>query len=253
MALVLMLSDCGGVPGENTGGQSDLTPCPNALSPSNQETTPSSDQEDETTQTPETPQGGGVAEKTTPYLTWDVQSEGEWPLDCTLETLQFAGFEDEELSDTNQQMRENTECEWQRYQDCAALSEEERFEQSASWGDIWAYPVSSQRYLNAVWVWRERMHFYTDELSCLKGMGQYDGAAVISEEEAADILSEIYEVQEYLSQGMQMMFDGSSEWLDEEYCVCINLGTDHEEDFVREAYYAVSYDTVYQLNSVTGA
>lgn len=368
LMLALLLSGCGGQ-GENAGGQPELTPRPNALMPSNQGTTPSSDQEDETTQTPETPQGGGAAEKTTPYLTWDVQATGEWPMDCTLETLQFVGFEDEELSDANQQMRENTECEWQRYQDCVALSEEERFEQSASWGDIWAYPVSGQRYLNAVWVWRERTHFYTDEeepwklvdsivydtaqsrvvsleetlgrmsvdpgdleqavwefateqqigrcgkhnslafyieedgtpvfmigaivnqpeipipwttfftwrdgvvewtaehplplylvdthhqdeLSCLKGMGQYDGTAVISEEEAAGILSEIYEVQEYLSQGMQMMFDGTSEWLDEEYCVCIALGTDHEENFVREAYYAVSYDTVYRLNSVTGA
>lgn len=194
LALVLLLSGCSGEAGENTGGQSDLTPRPDALTPAGQETPqPSGNQEDETTQKPETPQGGGAAVKATPYLTWDAQATGEWPLDCTLETLQFAGFEDEELSDANQQMRENTECEWQRYQDCAALSEEERFEQSASWGDIWAYPVSGQRYLNAVWVWRERMHFYTDEEEPWKLVGSivYDTAQsrIVSLEEALGRMS----------------------------------------------------------------
>ena len=247
------------------------------------------------------------------------------------------------------------------------MSEDERWENGASWADVWAYPLSGERYLNAIWTQRERMHFrvaetapwtlvwsmvydtaekrmvsleealalantdpgeleqavyeyasehqlgtcentsslafymteegtpvfmigaivYQDgaptswptfftwrdglvewtaehplplylvdtnleDLSCLQGMGQYDGAAVISEEEAADILSEIYEVQEYLAQGMVMMFDGAAEWINEEYCICIALGTDHEDHFVREAYYAVSYFAVYRLNSATG-
>ena len=75
---------------------------------------------------------------------------------------------------------------------------------------------------------------------------------MISEEEAAGILSEIYEVQEYLSQGMRMMFDGTSEWINEEYCICVALGTDGEESFVREAWYAVTYGVVYRMDPLSG-
>ncbi len=91
-----------------------------------------------------------------------------------------------------------------------------------------------------------------DDPAFLESMRQYGDAAIISQEEAADILSEIFEVQEYLSHGMKMLFDGTSEWIDGEYCVCIALGTEHEERFVREAYYAVSYYAVYRMDPITG-
>ncbi len=91
-----------------------------------------------------------------------------------------------------------------------------------------------------------------DDPAFLESMRQYGDAAVISPEEAAEILSEIYEVQDYLTRGMQMLFDGSTEWIDGEYCRCIALGTDHEDGFVREAYYAVSYYVVYRMDPITG-
>jgi len=362
LSLFLLLSGCSAGTNTTPEGTSTLNPRPTVLTTAVPKTTQGSTQSGTTTGTGQT----APQKEANVRLTWDTRSEGEWPLDCTLETLQFADHDNEKLDDINEQLRSNTESELQRYYDCAALREDERYEQSASWGDIWVYPVSGERYLNAVWVWRERTHFYTfepepwklvgsvvydtgedrivtleeayekasvdqgdlekaiweyvadqeigiyeklsscafymeedgtpvfmvgaivnqpelpipwtifftwrngivectvdhplqlyqvdtefqDELSCFKSMGQYDGAAVITEEEAADLLREVYEVQEYLSQGMEMIFDGTAEWIDSEYCVCIALGTEHEDNFVREVYYAVTWDTIYRLDPV---
>lgn len=299
-------------------------------------------------------------------LGFSIRTQGEWPLDCTLETLEFEGDLDDPLSRANEALAAGAEKEWQRYLDCCSLDEETRIETGAGWADIWAYPVTGERYLNAVWTCRERMEFRTgedtpkssvgslvydreegrfltledafalagtdeaelegtveafllehqlgecdgidslgfcvtddgqtvfmigvllhqpaapavstffawtdgvvewtyehplplylvdttgEELACLQGMGQYDGAAVLNEMEAAQILSEIVEVQDYLSQGMVMLFDGITEWIDSEYCVCIALGTDNGETVVREIYYAVSDYSVYRLDPLTG-
>ena len=91
LMLALMLSGCGGGQGENTGDQPELTPRPNALTPSDEEASP-----------PGTPGTGFFEERTEPSeqevpvsLSLEMLSIGEWPLDCTLETLQFVGGEDE--------------------------------------------------------------------------------------------------------------------------------------------------------------
>lgn len=91
-----------------------------------------------------------------------------------------------------------------------------------------------------------------EDLACLQGMGQYDGAAMISEEEAVDMLCQIVEVQDALMAGMSMMIDGSTEFIDGEEHLCIALGTEHEENFVREQFYAVSWYSVYRMDAVTG-
>ena len=83
-------------------------------------------------------------------------------------------------------------------------------------------------------------------------MGQYDGAAIISVQEAFDTLCEIYEVQDYLSQGMTLMDDGTTAWIDGEEHVCIALGTDHEDHFVTEFLYAVSWLSVYCMDPLSG-
>lgn len=88
----------------------------------------------------------------------------------------------------------------------------------------------------AVWMVR------TDAMGRIEEMQPYfnDTCEQLTEEEAAELLCEVYEVQEYLNQGMTMLFDGETEVIDGETCVVIALGTDHEEYFVRELYYAVS-------------
>ncbi len=61
-----------------------------------------------------------------------------------------------------------------------------------------------------------------------------------TEEEAMNYLSQVYEVQEYLEQGMTMLSEGRIEVIEGENCLVITLGTEHEEHFVRELVYAVS-------------
>ena len=88
----------------------------------------------------------------------------------------------------------------------------------------------------AVWMVR------TDAMGRIEEMQPYFNGTCeqLTEEEAAELLCEVYEVQEYLNMGMKMFFDGTRETINDESCVVIALGTDHEEYFVREFYYAVS-------------
>ncbi len=91
-----------------------------------------------------------------------------------------------------------------------------------------------------------------DGLSCLQGMGQYDGAAMISEMEAFDTLAEIAEVQDMISRGMVMTSFGDTEYLDGEEHLCIAVGTEHEDQFVTEFLYAVSWYSVYCMDPISG-
>lgn len=80
----------------------------------------------------------------------------------------------------------------------------------------------------------------------------YENDDMLTEEEASEILSGVYEVQQYLQQGMVMFFEGSTEVIYDQLCVVIALGTDHEEYFVRELFYAVSPNgTVYKYDPFT--
>ena len=80
-----------------------------------------------------------------------------------------------------------------------------------------------------------------------------------TEEEAMNYLSQIYEVQEYLEQGMTMLSEGRIEIIEGENCLIIALGTETEDSFVREFFYAVSgtgmiysYDLLEDSWSVVG-
>ena len=80
----------------------------------------------------------------------------------------------------------------------------------------------------------------------------HENEDVLSEEEAAELLSEVYEVQQYLALGMTMLFVGERQNINGETCVLIALGTDHEEYFVRELYYAVAPSgTIYTYDLFT--
>ena len=107
--------------------------------------------------------------------------------------------------------------------------------QAAPQLDLYSLPDWSLE-IGAVWMVR------TDAMGRIEEMQPYFNGTCeqLTEEEAAELLCEVYEVQEYLNQGMTMLFDGETEVIDGETCVVIALGTDHEEYFVRELYYAVS-------------
>jgi len=68
------------------------------------------------------PETDAAPDKAEPVsLSWEGMSTGTWPLDCTLETLQFVGSDDEELDAANRELRSQTEFEWQMYQNCTVF------------------------------------------------------------------------------------------------------------------------------------
>ena len=66
------------------------------------------------------------------------------------------------------------------------------------------------------------------------------------------MLCEIAEIQDALLAGMSLMSDGTTECIDGEEYVCIALGTEHDENFVREQLYAVSWYSVVRMDPMTG-
>lgn len=61
------------------------------------------------------------------------------------------------------------------------------------------------------------------------------------EDRAALLLEECDEVRQMLDSGMSMMYEGIDEFWDE-YAAYVSLGTDHEDNFVREVQYAITAD-----------
>ncbi len=68
-----------------------------------------------------------------------------------------------------------------------------------------------------------------------------EGGSITSdiEDSIFDIITDIEEVQEYLDDGMSILFTGDTIMLDYEEYYLVELGTDHEDSFVREIHYAV--------------
>lgn len=58
------------------------------------------------------------------------------------------------------------------------------------------------------------------------------------------IIEDLPEVQEYLDSGMKILYTGDTVILDGEEFYEVILGTDHEENFVSEIFYAVDYTTM---------
>lgn len=71
-------------------------------------------------------------------------------------------------------------------------------------------------------------------------------------EAAMQLLLETEEVQLAMQQGMSMMYTGDMELINGQTCLLFALGTDHEEYFVREFYYAVGDGVLYAFDSIYG-
>jgi hypothetical protein len=349
LCLILFLTGC-------TGSSGDSSPPPEK-----------EEQRQQQTQVPEqTPPEDPAPPEVS--LVWESVSQGVWPFEQTVELLQFSGSELPELLDANDEMLENAENQMAWFEAAYEKGEDLCYADGDSWGSLWAYPVTTDRYLSAVTVQREHMQFRIDDpyswnivssnfvydkeeqrlisldealdrmdtsvgdlaqaiweftanqnigtyedlssigfymdpegypvfiigavvyghgpsvgwptffnwdngeirwsgeeplplylvdtaqdgLACLAGMGQYDGAAIISEEEAFETLGEIAEVQDFLSQGMTMVSYGITETIDGEEHLCIELGTNYNGQFVSEQIYAVSWYSVYCMDPVSG-
>ena len=78
---------------------------------------------------------------------------------------------------------------------------------------------------------------------------EYDSALDINI--AREMLSETDEVSYYLSLGMSLWYTGTEEYIEGRNCPVFVLGTDHEDHFTKENYYAVGDNVVYYYD-VTG-
>lgn len=72
----------------------------------------------------------------------------------------------------------------------------------------------------------------------------------VSEEKAWEQLLAADEVNDALKNGMKLICTGDEEKIDGKNCLLFALGTDNEEQFVRERLYAVSGETVYLFDAV---
>lgn len=68
---------------------------------------------------------------------------------------------------------------------------------------------------------------------------------------ATELLLETEEVKQAVMQGMKVMYTGDTQWIEGRPCLLFALGTDSEEQFVRERYYGVCDNLVYRYDAVS--
>lgn len=67
---------------------------------------------------------------------------------------------------------------------------------------------------------------------------------------ATEILLEADEVKAAVKGGMKIMYTGDTQWIEGRPCLLFVLGTDSEEQFVRERYYGVCDNLIYAYDAV---
>lgn len=68
---------------------------------------------------------------------------------------------------------------------------------------------------------------------------------------AYGVLLEADEVQSYINLGMTLQYTGQIQVIDGHSCWIFALGTDHEDQFVRELYYGVCDNLIYSYDAIT--
>lgn len=68
---------------------------------------------------------------------------------------------------------------------------------------------------------------------------------------ATELLLETEEVKQAVMQGMKVMYTGDTQWIEGRPCLLFALGTDSEEQFVRERYYGVCDNLVYRYDAIS--
>ena len=68
---------------------------------------------------------------------------------------------------------------------------------------------------------------------------------------ATEILLETAEVKDAIERGMKIMYTGDTQMIEGRTCLLFALGTDSEEQFVREHYYGVCDNLVYSYDAIS--
>ncbi len=74
----------------------------------------------------------------------------------------------------------------------------------------------------------------------------YDNDVII----AYGLLSEADEVRYYTEMGMSLQYTGQTQIIDGRSCWIFALGTEHDDQFVREFYYGVCDNLIYSYDAV---
>lgn len=67
---------------------------------------------------------------------------------------------------------------------------------------------------------------------------------------ASDLLTATDEVKDALERGMKLLYTGDTQVVNGQQCLLFALGTEHEEQFVREQLYAVSDSSIFAYSAV---
>ena len=67
---------------------------------------------------------------------------------------------------------------------------------------------------------------------------------------ASDLLTATDEVKDALARGMKLLYTGDTQVVNGRQCLLFAIGTEHEEQFVREQLYAVADDQIYAYSAV---
>lgn len=70
---------------------------------------------------------------------------------------------------------------------------------------------------------------------------------------ARDLIAQTDEVSYYLGLGMSLWYTGTEEYIEERNCPVFVIGTDHEEYFTKEKYYAAGDNVVYYYDPLGDA
>ena len=68
---------------------------------------------------------------------------------------------------------------------------------------------------------------------------------------ATEILLEADEVKDAVKRGMKIMYTGDTQMIEGRTCLLFALGTDREDQFVRERYYGVCDNLIYVYDEVS--
>ena len=68
---------------------------------------------------------------------------------------------------------------------------------------------------------------------------------------AFELLIDVKEVQEHMAQGMKLLYTGEHQTIDGRDCFIFAMGTEHEDQFVREYVYGVCDNLFYSYDAVT--
>ena len=70
---------------------------------------------------------------------------------------------------------------------------------------------------------------------------------------ARDLIAQTDEVSYYLGLGMSLWYTGTEEYIEGRNCPVFVIGTDHEEHFTKEKYYAAGDNVVYYYDPLGDA